>query len=282
MIVEGKEIKCLDKGFVRLVEVMGTDSSIVQAARVSYGKGTKTVRQDRGLIRYLWRNNHTTPFEMNAQKYHVKAPLFVFRQWHRHRIGVSINEMSARYSVMVDEFYQPPAEDLRFQDQNNKQGSAQETVGGEEAAELLAMYDGVLDSSYRLYQNLLDRGVARELSRIVLPVSLYSEMYWQCNLKSLFAFAQLRSDPHAQKEIRVYSDAMLSLAEEFFPIAVEAFRYYSMGKVVLYPGDIAALGDLSDGARSLEQIADSWESYWESSRERDEFLAKLEKILEGR
>jgi thymidylate synthase (FAD) len=224
--MERKEIKVLDYGFVALVDHMGNDNSVVQAARVSYGKGTKTTTEDRNLIRYLMRNSHETPFEMTAIKFHVKAPIFVFRQWHRHRIGISINEMSGRYSEMPEEFYVPEIDCLNKQDKNIKQGRGQGQL--ENATTIQTRMKEQGQQEFQHYHWLLEQDVAREVARINLPLSTYSEMYWQVNLRSLFNFLLLRLDHHAQYEIRQFSEAMLELTKPLFPISCEAFIDYKM------------------------------------------------------
>jgi len=207
-------IKCLDKGFVRLVDSMGGDDAIVQAARVSYGQGTSKVSQDRGLIRYLMRHRHTTPFEMVEFKFHCKMPIFVARQWVRHRTA-NINEYSLRYSEARDEFYYPEPENIQFQSALNKQGRSGEVPFKENS-----------ERSFTLYQELNKAGVARELARSLLPVNIYTEWYWKNDLHNLLHFIGLRSDSHAQYEIRVFSDAMAHYVKEKAPFAWEAYQDY--------------------------------------------------------
>src|SRR4051794_15581899 len=192
-------------GFVRLVDYMGSDQSIVQAARVSYGEGTKTVREDRGLIRYLMRHDHTTPFEMVVLKFHIKAPIFVIRQWLRHRMA-SVNEESGRYSIMREEFHEPAPEDVGFQSKDNRQGRASDQVPPEVVQRFLALLKEDRETAYAHYETFLQDNIARELARINLPLSLYSQFYWEMNLHNLFHFLRLRMDAHAQKEIRDYSN----------------------------------------------------------------------------
>lgn len=222
-----ERIDCLDKGFVRLVDHMGDDSSVVQAARVSYGNGTKTVSDDRNLIRYMMRHSHATPFEMTALKFHVKAPIVCFRQWHRHRVGVSINELSGRYSELPEECYLPSLDRLCKQSITNKQGSGEEL--SEEITELIHdIMEDEQKTAFKNYHKYLEKGLTREVARLNLGVSIYSEMYWQTNLRSLFHFINLRSSPHAQWEIRQYSDAMFELIKPLFPICCEAFEDYML------------------------------------------------------
>ena len=217
-------IKCLDKGFVRLVDSMGGDDAIVQAARVSYGQGTSKVSQDRGLIRYLMRHRHTTPFEMVEFKFHCKMPIFVARQWVRHRTA-NINEYSLRYSEARDEFYYPEPENIQFQSALNKQGRSGE-VPPELKQKVLDYFKENSERSFTMYQDLNEAGVARELIRSLLPVNIYTEWYWKNDLHNLLHFIGLRSDSHAQYEIRVFSDAMAHYVKEKAPFAWEAYQDY--------------------------------------------------------
>ena len=217
-------IKCLDKGFVRLVDSMGGDDAIVQAARVSYGQGTSKVSQDRGLIRYLMRHRHTTPFEMVEFKFHCKMPIFVARQWVRHRTA-NINEYSLRYSEARDEFYYPEPENIQFQSALNKQGRSGE-VPPELKQKVLDYFHENSERSFTMYQDLNEAGVARELIRSLLPVNIYTEWYWKNDLHNLLHFIGLRSDSHAQYEIRVFSDAMAHYVKEKAPFAWEAYQDY--------------------------------------------------------
>ncbi len=217
-------IKCLDKGFVRLVDSMGGDDAIVQAARVSYGQGTSKVSQDRGLIRYLMRHRHTTPFEMVEFKFHCKMPIFVARQWVRHRTA-NINEYSLRYSEARDEFYMPDPEHIQFQSALNKQGRKGE-VPTELKQKVLDSFKEISERSFAIYSELNEAGVARELARSILPVNLYTEWYWKNDLHNLLHFVGLRSDSHAQYEIRVFSDAMAESVKAVAPFAWEAYQDY--------------------------------------------------------
>lgn len=234
-----QEIRVLDKGFVRLVDYMGGDERIVQAARVSYGAGTKSFRQDRGLIHYLLRNAHTSPFEQVQLTFHTKMPIFVARQWVRHRTA-RLNEISGRYSVMQDEFYLPDPEQVNFQSESNKQGRGG-ALPSEQSAALLQAMHALHEGAYRAYQTFLDQGVARELARAVLPVSLYTEWYWQIDLHNLFHFLRLRLDPHAQYEIRVYAEAMATCAQAVAPLAYEAFQEHVAGSIGFSRSELAAL-----------------------------------------
>lgn len=225
-----REFPVLDHGFVRLVDYLGGDQRIVQSARVSYGAGTKTYRQDKGLINYLLRNEHTSPFEQVVLTFHTKMPVFVARQWVRHRTA-RLNEISGRYSVMKDEFYLPDGNAIAPQSEDNKQGrstdafepEAQRAIKDALAQQQTAAYDG--------YQRLLDYDLARELARINLPLSTYTEWYWQIDLHNLFHFLRLRMDSHAQYEIRVYAEQIFEIAKRVCPIAVEAFDEHIRGSV---------------------------------------------------
>ncbi|MEO8288335.1 MAG: FAD-dependent thymidylate synthase [Chloroflexota bacterium] len=221
------ELPVPSHGFVRLVDYMGSDQSIVQAARVSYGAGTKSVREDRGLIRYLLRHDHTTPFEMVVLKFHIKAPIFVVRQWMRHRTA-SINEESGRYSIMKEEFHQPAWEDVGYQSKDNKQGRATDEVPTEVVQRFLDYLKDNRESAYAQYEQFLQDNVARELARIVLPLSLYSEFYWQMNLHNLLHFLRLRMDAHAQKEIRDFANQVAVCTQAVAPLAWEAFEEYKL------------------------------------------------------
>lgn len=229
----------LDHGFVRVVDYMGDDAAIVQAARVSYGRGTKKLRQDAGLIRYLVRHRHTTPLEMCEIKYHVKLPVFVARQWIRHRTA-NVNEYSARYSVLDREFYIPDPEALAVQSTANRQGRG-EVLSGEQAARVLDILREDAARNYANYQEMLNEddegnvidpsrdGLARELARMNLPLNIYTQWYWKCDLHNLMHFLSLRADSHAQYEIRVYAEAMLETVKRWVPLAYEAYLEYQLG-----------------------------------------------------
>jgi thymidylate synthase (FAD) len=233
-------VPVLDHGFVRVIDYMGDDTAIVQAARVSYGRGTKRVQEDAGLIRYLMRHRHTTPFEMCEIKFHVKLPIFVARQWIRHRTA-SVNEYSARYSILDREFYIPSPEHLAAQSATNRQGRG-DTLDGEEAASVMHLLRTDAERCYANYALMLNegagadpsrRGLARELARMNLTLNTYTQWYWKTNLHNLFHFLSLRADAHAQHEIRVYADAMLRMAEAWVPVATAAFCDYRLGAVTL-------------------------------------------------
>lgn len=233
----------LDHGFVRVIDYMGDDAAVVQAARVSYGRGTRKVSEDRGLINYLMRHRHTTPFEMCEIKFHVKLPVFVARQWIRHRTA-NVNEYSARYSVLDREFYIPAPEHLAAQSAVNRQGRGA-VLAGEEAAHVLALLRDDATRSYDHYLEMLNEtesgerrdptrdGLARELARMNLTVNVYTQWYWKTDLHNLLHFLSLRADPHAQYEIRVYADAMAEALRRWVPMVHEAFLDYRMGAAML-------------------------------------------------
>jgi thymidylate synthase (FAD) len=223
------EVKVHEHGLIALVDVMPrlvpqgqmADSAIVQAARVSYGQGTKKISEDRGLIRYLLRHKHTTPFEMIEFKFHVVMPIFVARQWVRHRTA-NINEYSARYSVVPDLFYIPSIENIRRQSQTNRQGGS-EAIDIGTAQEFLDYLDRC-HRQYEEYEKLLDKGLSRELARLGLPLNVYTQWYWKCDLHNILHFLALRMDEHAQQEIRDYAEAMFALIQPIVPITAEAFK----------------------------------------------------------
>ena len=233
----------LDHGFVRVIDYMGDDAAIVQAARVSYGAGTKHVQNDEGLIRYLMRHWHSTPFEMCEVKLHVKLPVFVARQWIRHRTA-SVNEYSARYSILDREFYIPAPEHLAAQSVVNNQGRGA-VLAPEESARVLAMLKSDAAQMYDHYEAMLSQddqqGLARELARMNLPANIYTQWYWKVDLHNLFHFLRLRADPHAQYEIRVYAEAICKVVADWVPIAYGAFEDYRMGGVTLSAKAIAVL-----------------------------------------
>lgn len=218
-----KKIEVLDKGFVRLVDYLGGDDRIVQAARVSYGAGTKSYREDSALIDYLLRNEHTSPFEQVVLTFHIKLPIFVARQWIRHRTA-RVNEISGRYSVMKDDFYIPTAEDLALQSSDNKQGRSSLPLDPATASTVRSTFELGQKTAFADYRRLVDSGLAREIARINLPLSLYTEWYWQIDLHNLFRFLSLRLDPHAQKEIRSYGAVLLGLCRRVAPAATESFE----------------------------------------------------------
>ena len=232
-------IPILDHGFIRVVDYMGNDTSIVQAARVSYGKGTKKVNTDAGLIKYLMRHWHSTPFEMCEIKYHVKLPIFIARQWIRHRTA-NVNEYSARYSILDKEFYLPQQEHLAAQSQINRQGRG-DTIKGEQAKQVLDLLKKDAEQTYNNYEKMLNErydgrivdenkvGLARELARMNLTLNTYTQWYWKTDLLNLMNFLRLRADSHAQYEIRVYADIMLDTLKKWVPITYDAFMDYRVG-----------------------------------------------------
>lgn len=234
------EYPVLDKGFVRLVDYLGDDSRIVEAARVSYAGGTKSYRQDRGLIRYLMRNEHTSPFEQVVFTFHLKMPIFVARQWVRHRTG-RLNEISGRYSVMKEEYYLPAAEDIALQSPDNKQGRMDQPADPGFSDRVQTIFQSGREEIGTRYRELLDMGLARELARIDLPLSLYTEWYWQMDLHNLFRFLKLRLDKHAQREIRAYAEVILTIAETVCPIAAEAFRDFVLDSTTFSGPELEAL-----------------------------------------
>lgn len=248
-------IRCLDRGFVRLVEVMGSDSAIVQAARVSYGQGTKSVRADHGLIRYLMQHRHTTPFEMVEFKFHCKMPLFVARQWIRHRTA-NVNEISGRYSIMEEQFWSPTPNDMRTQSLLNRQGSSEETISRETATQLAEQFHADQRQLYAHYRTALDAGVAREVARVNLPLSLYTEWYWKIDLHNLLHFLALRLDAHAQKEIRVFAEAMAHFVKQACPMAWEAFEEFRLHGAELSQGELAVLRNVVAEHHLWETIAE--------------------------
>jgi thymidylate synthase (FAD) len=233
----------LDHGFVRVIDYMGDDGAIVQAARVSYGRGTRRVSEDRGLISYLMRHRHTTPFEMCEIKYHVKLPIFVARQWIRHRTA-NVNEYSARYSILDNEFYIPAPEHLAAQAATNRQGRG-DVLEGAPAARVLDLLREDAERAYAGYAEMLNEdeagnpadptwpGLARELARMNLSLNFYTQWYWKTDLHNLMHFLTLRADPHAQYEIRAYADAMIDTLQRWVPLAHAAFREYRLNAATI-------------------------------------------------
>ena len=269
-----KEFKVLDHGFVRLVDYMGSDDAIVQAARVSYGAGTKKVSEDRGLIRYLMRHKHTTPLEMVELKFHVKLPIFVARQWIRHRTA-NVNEYSGRYSVMKGEFYTPEPSEIRYQSTVNKQGRSSKEVPDELKNEMLSYMEVSQKETYEKYMNYVDEGLARELARINLPLSMYTEWYWKIDLHNLFHFLRLRIDPHAQKEIQVYGEVMAMMTQKVCPIAYEAFMDYSVN-AAYFSG--VEMNILKDYLKDFDLTVDQLHERGISKREAKEMIEKINRL----
>src|SRR5688500_2007548 len=258
------EIKVHDHGLVALIDVMPrlapvgktADFAIVQAARVSYGEGTKQINEDRGLIRYLARHRHTTPFEMVEFKFHHVMPIFVARQWIRHRTA-NVNEYSARYSIVRDRFYHPTIENVRKQSASNRQGG-EETIDEMTAKSFLEYLDEI-ERGYAKYEQFLQKGVAREIARIALPASVYTEWYWKIDLHNLFHFLSLRMDAHAQQEIRDYANAMYALIQPIVPIAAEAFLDYNCGALHLTRLEVEAIRSGQPLATENKRETAEWE-----------------------
>lgn len=271
----GKPIKCLDHGFVYLVDYLGTDDSIVQAARVSYGAGTKKINEDRGLIRYLMRHQHTTPLEMIEVKLHCKMPIFIARQWVRHRTA-NINEYSGRYSVMSDEFYVPQASEIKGQSKWNHQARSDEVLDLKDNKRVLELLKQSYATTHGAYQEMLDLGFARELARIGLSIANYTQWYWKIDLHNLFHFLKLRIDAHAQYEIQVYGKAIARIINDAFPIAYEAFNDYAVHGEHLsrLEMDIFKKLDISISTTELEKLAQ--DAGMNNKRELSEFQKKLE------
>jgi thymidylate synthase (FAD) len=271
----------LDHGFVRVIDYMGDDGAVVQAARVSYGRGTRRVSEDRGLINYLMRHHHSTPFEMCEIKYHVKLPIFVARQWIRHRTA-SVNEYSARYSILDKEFYIPAPEQLAAQSTANRQGRG-DLLEGDEAARVLDLLREDAERCYRDYAWMLNedetgtppdpsrRGLARELARMNLTLNTYTQWYWKIDLHNLMHFLALRADAHAQHEIRVYADVMLDTMKAWVPLTHGAFMDYRMGGVHLSAKMLAVVRRLLAG----ETVAPDASGL--SKREWTELMAMLDR-----
>jgi thymidylate synthase (FAD) len=257
--------KVLDHGFVRVVDYMGNDSSIVQAARVSYGAGTKKVSEDKGLINYLMSHRHNTPFEMCEIKFHVKLPIFVARQWIRHRSS-SYNEYSARYSLMEDEFYIPEISNISPQSKSNHQGrNIGEEISSDEAQNVINIFSEDSSQCYQHYLDLINNdkegnvidesrvGVARELARMNLPVNCYTQWYWKINLHNLFNFISLRIDSHAQYEIRKYAEVIYDIVKKWVPYACEAFENHRLHGKSFSKAALAVIKKMANGERVLEE-----------------------------
>ena len=273
-------IPVLDHGFIRVIDYMGDDSSIVQSARVSYGKGTKKVSTDEGLIRYLMRHWHSTPFEMCEIKYHVKLPIFIARQWIRHRTA-NVNEYSARYSILDKEFYIPAKEQLSAQATNNRQGRG-ELITGEQADEVLKILKDDAVRTYDNYEKMLNErfdgtiidekksGLARELARMNLTLNSYTQWYWKTDLLNLMNFLFLRGDSHAQYEIRVYAEKMLDTVKKWVPITHAAFLDYRVGAAHLSSKGLKVIKSMISGKKVSQEESGL------SKREWDELMKSLE------
>lgn len=266
-------IPVLDHGFVRVVDYMGNDNSIVQAARVSYGTGTKQVNQDAGLINYLLRHKHTTPFEMCEIKFHLKMPIFVARQWIRHRTA-NVNEYSARYSVMDNEFYIPSAESLAAQSTKNHQGRSDEALSPEETARVLEILKGDSQTCYKHYEELMNtdsegniidperKGIARELARMNLPINIYTQWYWKIDLHNLMHFLHLRADSHAQYEIRVFAQAMMDVVKKWVPIAYESFIDHRVNGTSISGKGLEAIKRMISGEQVTQETSGMNKREW--------------------
>ncbi len=265
----------LDHGFVRVVDYMGDDGAVVQAARVSYGRGTRRVSEDAGLIRYLMRHRHSTPFEMCEIKYHVKLPIFVARQWIRHRMA-NVNEYSARYSILDREFYIPAPEHLAAQSDSNRQGRGA-VLEGAEAEQVLQLLREDATLTYDHYAAMLNedgadpsrQGLARELARMNLTLNTYTQWYWKSDLHNLLGFLALRADSHAQYEIRAYAEVMLRSVEAWVPATYAAFKDYRMGAMTLSAGMLGVVRRMLAG-EAVEQPGSGL-----SKREWSELMAAL-------
>jgi thymidylate synthase (FAD) len=267
-----KPIPVLDHGFVRVIDYMGTDSSIVQAARVSYGRGTKKVNEDAGLINYLLRHRHTTPFEMCEIKLHIKLPIFIARQWIRHRTA-NVNEYSGRYSIMDKEFYIPEPEQLAAQSKSNRQGRG-DVLEGKQAQRVLEILKADSVNAYKHYEEMMNcdeagnvfdeskSGLARELARMNLPVNFYTQWYWKVDLHNLLHFLSLRADAHAQYEIRVYAEAMLDILKAWLPITHAAFMDYRMGAASLSAKGLAVVKQMIAGEKVAQENSGMSKGEW--------------------
>lgn len=261
----------LDHGFVRVIDYMGDDAAICQAARVSYGKGTKSVQNDEGLIRYLMRHWHSTPFEMCEIKLHVKLPVFVARQWIRHRTA-NVNEYSARYSILDREFYIPAREHLAAQSSVNNQGRGA-PLSDAEAARVLELLKADSARAYDHYEEMISdegkQGLARELARMNLPTNIYTQWYWKVDLHNLFHFLRLRADPHAQYEIRVYAETIAGIVADWVPYAWKAFEDYRMGGATLSATQMECIRRMLAGEEVNEETSGMSKGEWR------EFMALL-------
>jgi len=273
-----KEFPVLDHGFVRVVDYMGNDNAIVQAARVSYGKGTKRKTEDRGLIHYLLRHSHTTPFEMCEIKFHIKLPLFVARQWIRHRTA-NVNEYSARYSILDKEFYIPSPEHLAVQSSTNRQGRG-DTLSPDYARYVMETLRGDAEQVYRHYEELLNEDIegniidptkeclTRELARTNLSLNFYTQMYWKIDLHNLMHFLTLRADSHAQYEIRAYADVMIKLLERWVPFTYEAFIQYRKEATHLSKNALDTVKKLLKGQQITQEESGMTKREWQEFTER--------------
>jgi thymidylate synthase (FAD) len=275
-------IPVLDHGFIRVIDYMGNDAAIVQAARVSYGKGTKQVNQDAGLINYLMRHKHTTPFEMCEIKFHLKMPIFVARQWIRHRTA-NVNEYSARYSVMDKEFYIPKVEELAAQSSVNHQGRGETKLSEQEAARVIEILKQDSEQCYSHYQELMNQdengnvlneenqGIARELARMNLPINIYTQWYWKIDLHNLLHFLHLRADGHAQYEIRIFAQKMLDIVAQWVPIAHGAFMDHRANATTISGKGMEVVRRILKGEKLTQEDSNM------SKREWSELMEQLER-----
>jgi len=281
-----KYVDILDHGFVGLIDVMGEDESIDQAARVSYGKGTRKVSNVRGLVRYLMRHRHTTPTEMLEFKFHCKMPIFVARQWVRHRTA-NINEYSARYSILDNEYYVPEREHMAPQSTTNNQGRSEELLEEHVYDQYKERIIENSERAYNLYERLLNEeenpkhnpyvpGIARELARMVLPINFYTQWYWKIDLHNLFHFLSLRMDAHSQWEIQVYAKAMYELIKPYCPLACEAFEDYNLNGVHFSKQEFKILKDIMKTHDGFKDIDDCVNEVGLSKREAREFFDKFD------
>nr|WP_253309219.1 FAD-dependent thymidylate synthase [Rickettsia endosymbiont of Ceutorhynchus assimilis] len=264
-----EEHKVLDHGFIRVVDYMGSDSAIVQAARVSYGKGTKQISQDEALIKYLMRHHHTTPFEMCEIKFHVKLPIFVARQWIRHRTA-NVNEYSARYSILDNEFYIPKPEQIAKQSDNNKQGSG-EAFDPDISKEIIDSLTNDSNLVYSHYEKFIEQGLAREIARTNLTLNYYTQFYWKIDLHNLLHFLKLRADKHAQYEIRVYAEVMLDIIKKWVPLAYNAFVEYCLESACISRTGLEIIRKLIKGENVTREESNIGKREW------DELMSILDK-----
>ncbi|MFV9875334.1 MAG: FAD-dependent thymidylate synthase [Rickettsiales endosymbiont of Dermacentor nuttalli] len=276
-----KPLPVLDHGFIRVIDYMGNDAAITQAARISYGKGTKKISEDTGLIRYLMRHKHTSPFEMCEIKFHIKLPIFIARQWIRHRTA-NVNEYSARYSILSNEFYLPSAEHIAPQSTTNKQGRSENLLSPEQTKYILHILKTDAEMCYAHYQELLNEdehgniidsnkvGLSRELARMNLNLNFYTEWYWKIDLYNLLHFLSLRADSHAQYEIRAYADTILNLVKEWVPITYEAFMEYNVHGVNISRSGLETIKAILKGKQPTQETSNV------SKREWNELMKLLE------
>lgn len=267
-------IPVLDHGFIRVIDYMGNDNAIVQAARVSYGKGTKQVSQDRGLINYLMRHRHTTPFEMCDIKFHIKLPIFIARQWIRHRTA-SVNEYSARYSILSNEFYLPEPINLAAQSTINKQGRSNQAVPREIAERVLFTLKNDAINCYQHYIEMMNEdedgkiidetniGITRELARMNLTLNHYTEWYWKINLHNLLHFLSLRADPHAQYEIRIYAEIILSIVKAWVPYTFDAFEEYRLYSASISRKGLEVIKKMIEGQTVTQESSNMTKREWD-------------------